>query len=79
MSGTYSPSSKILLLFFAKLWLASVNKSLQKTQKKNWTFWLSIKKYLEKDKLKGIFSHNLKGEEISGLTNHFVIFQTLRC
>ena len=34
MSGTYSPSSKILLLFFAKLWLASVNKSLQKTPPK---------------------------------------------
>lgn len=26
--GTYSPSSKILLLIFANLWLASVDKSL---------------------------------------------------
>lgn len=32
--GTYSPSCKILLLFFVNLWLASVNKSLQKTPPK---------------------------------------------
>lgn len=77
----YRPSGKILLLLFAERWLAPVYESLHSTSKVAMVVkcisslcpssWCN-------EKVASLHT-NLEGEEISRLTNHFVILEAFGC